>query len=139
MVAAAIAARDAAPDEIRACVQKSSGQTRIIQPGESCRQTESMVVWNSPGPTGATGAQGPTGPGPATGPTGFPPPEPLTPVTFLPGWTNYGDPYEEVRFFKDSSNVVHLQGLALRTAGYGNRSPSTRSSSCPRATGRRRG
>jgi len=34
---------------IRACVQKSSQQVRIIGPADSCRQTESLVVWNIQG------------------------------------------------------------------------------------------
>jgi hypothetical protein len=49
-------------------------------------------------------------------------PQQMRPVTFAAGWSNYadfyGDPqYEKVRFFKDASDVVHLQGLAARSAG----------------------
>lgn len=43
---------------IRACVQQSSLQTRIIGPNETCRGTESLVTWNQ---QGAVGAQGPKG------------------------------------------------------------------------------
>jgi hypothetical protein len=47
----------------------------------------------------------------------------MHPVTFQPGWYNYADfyndpTYEKVRFFKDASAVVHLQGLAAYPVGY---------------------
>jgi hypothetical protein len=85
---------------IRGCVQKSSQQVRIIDNADSCKQTEVQVTWNAAG-----GA------------------EPMQSVTFQPGWAHYsvwsgGDTsYEDVRFFKDLSGVVHLQGLAGNQAG----------------------
>ena len=50
-------------------------------------------------------------------------PERMRPVAFAPGWFNYADhfndpTYEKVRFFKDESDVVHLQGLATFPVGY---------------------
>jgi hypothetical protein len=47
----------------------------------------------------------------------------MRPVTFAAPWQNYadlyGDPtYEKVRFFKDASDVVHLQGLAALPPGF---------------------
>ncbi len=48
----------------------------------------------------------------------------MQPVVFAPGWANYsaipnaGDFYEDVRYFKDVSNVVHLQGLAWHPGEY---------------------
>jgi hypothetical protein len=44
--------------QIRACVQKSSQQVRIIGASESCRQAESLVIWNSQGPKGDPGEPG---------------------------------------------------------------------------------
>jgi hypothetical protein len=49
--------------------------------------------------------------------------ERMRPVEFAPGWFNYADffhdpSYEKVRFFKDESDVVHLQGLATYPVGY---------------------
>ena len=56
---------EAAPsDLIHACVQKGSGLTRIVRPGQSCRPYEQLVVWNVSGP------QGPAGPAGSTGPVG---------------------------------------------------------------------
>jgi hypothetical protein len=58
---------------IRACVQKSSQQVRIIPAGEDCRGSEVAVEWNvagSPGPAGPAGPQGPQGPQGPEGPEG---------------------------------------------------------------------
>ena len=46
----------------------------------------------------------------------------LRPVAFAEGWDDYADvyadpTYERVRFFKDESDVVRLQGLAARKDG----------------------
>ena len=55
---------EAAPsDLIHACVQKATGLTRIVRPGQSCRPFEQLVVWNVSGPQGPAGPVGPTGPG----------------------------------------------------------------------------
>ena len=67
---------DASAQVIRACVQKSSGQVRIIGATEVCRSTETPVDWSvggsggATGPTGPTGPQGPAGPAGAQGATG---------------------------------------------------------------------
>jgi type VI protein secretion system component Hcp len=55
-----------AADTIHACVQKHSGDTRIVKPGQPCRPFENLVVWN------VTGPQGPTGPGGPQGAPGVP-------------------------------------------------------------------
>jgi hypothetical protein len=52
---------------VHACVQKSSGQVRVLAAGESCRATEVGVDWGLAGPRGAQGPAGPQGP---TGPQG---------------------------------------------------------------------
>lgn len=55
-------------DTIHACVQRATGLTRIVRPGQSCRPFEDLVVWNVTGPQGAAGPQGaPGSPGPAGG------------------------------------------------------------------------
>lgn len=55
-------AQAAPSDLIHACVQKGTGLTRIVRPGQSCRHHEQLVVWNVSGPQGPTGPVGPTGP-----------------------------------------------------------------------------
>jgi len=57
---------------IHACAN-GAGVLRVLQPGESCRGSETPLSWSSSGSqggTGPTGATGPTGPTGATGPTG---------------------------------------------------------------------
>ena len=54
----------AAGDSIVACVNKSTGLTRIISGKMKCYKSERSLSWNQ---TGATGSQGATG---ATGPSG---------------------------------------------------------------------
>lgn len=54
----------AAGDSIAACVNKSTGLTRIISGKMKCYKSERSLSWNQ---TGATGSQGATG---ATGPSG---------------------------------------------------------------------
>jgi hypothetical protein len=57
----------AAEPVIQACVQRSSGDARIVPPGQACRGNETALQWNVTGPPGAPGPAG--GPGPA-GPPG---------------------------------------------------------------------
>lgn len=65
---AATSEQAAAQGVIRACVQRSSQQVRIIGSSEACRATEVTVEWNiigspgTPGPAGPMGPQGPAGP-----------------------------------------------------------------------------
>ena len=64
---------EAAPsDFIHACVQKGTGLTRIVRPGQSCRPFEQLVVWNVSGPQGPAGPVGPAGPAGSGGGTGTP-------------------------------------------------------------------
>ena len=58
-------------DAIRACAG-NSGQLRLIAPAETCRNNETLQIWNVQGPKGETGATGATG---ATGPQGPPGPQ----------------------------------------------------------------
>ncbi len=61
---------------IHACVQKKSGEVRIVGPSDVCRRDEAAMEWNTMGPQGPAGTAGPMGPaGPAgavgtMGPTG---------------------------------------------------------------------
>ncbi len=74
-------AAEPAPVTISACVDRSFGDVRIIDPakGGSCRFYETPTSWNQKGPkgdlgpagaTGATGPQGAAGPQGVPGPTG---------------------------------------------------------------------
>jgi type VI protein secretion system component Hcp len=64
-----------AADTIHACVQKHSGDTRIVKPGKPCRPSEQLVVWNVTGPQGPGGPSGPQGPQGAPGVPGLQGPE----------------------------------------------------------------
>lgn len=78
----AASATSSSSGTIHACVQKGSGDTRIVAPGRGCRHNERLVIWNVDGPQGpqgpagtlgapgATGAPGPAGPEGAQGPPG---------------------------------------------------------------------
>ena len=63
-------AEAAPPDLIHACVQRRTGDTRIVRAGEACRPFEQLVVWNVAGPQGPIGPQGPAGPQGPEGPQG---------------------------------------------------------------------
>ena len=71
----------AAQGVLRACVQKSSQQVRIIGDGESCRAVETLVIWNV---AGASGPEGPAGPAGPQGPPG-PPASATTPAIWSGG------------------------------------------------------
>ena len=47
---------------IYGCVQRSSGQLRIVGGLTDCRAAESGISWNTTGPTGPEGPAGPQGP-----------------------------------------------------------------------------
>ncbi len=69
----AASASSSSSGTIHACVQKGSGDTRIVAPGRGCRHNERLVIWNVDGPQGQQGVPGPQGtPGPqgAPGPAG---------------------------------------------------------------------
>jgi type VI secretion system secreted protein Hcp len=57
-------------EAIHACVQRFSGDTRIIAPGKSCRHNERLVIWNVAGPQGPAGSPGGVGPVGPIGPEG---------------------------------------------------------------------
>ncbi len=57
-------------ETIHACVQRFSGDTRIIAPGKSCRHNERLVIWNVAGPQGPAGFPGGVGPVGPIGPEG---------------------------------------------------------------------
>lgn len=55
----------------RGCFTKSGDALRVIDyPREACKSGETMISWNSAGPTGPTGPQGPQGPQGPVGPIG---------------------------------------------------------------------
>jgi type VI secretion system secreted protein Hcp len=56
-------------DVIKACVDRRSGEPRIVAPGRPCRDNETAVIWNVEGPAGHQGPAGAVG---ATGPAGAP-------------------------------------------------------------------
>lgn len=55
------AATAGAADTIHACVKRFSGDTRIVKPGQGCRPSEHLVIWNVVGPQGPAGPAGPQG------------------------------------------------------------------------------
>jgi len=55
---------------IHACVQRDSGQVRIVSAAEACRRSETALEWNAEGPAGPAGAAGPAGPAGAAGARG---------------------------------------------------------------------
>lgn len=67
------------------------------------------------GPRGPQGLQGP--PGPAGANAALPPADGWTALSFGVGWGNYGSGYGGVSYRKDQLGIVHLRGLATRTAG----------------------
>src|SRR5262245_1874046 len=73
---AAFAGAPPTSETVHACVQRFSGDTRIIAPGKSCRHNERLVIWNvagpqgPPGPAGSPGTAGPAGPAGPEGPQG---------------------------------------------------------------------
>ena len=57
-------------DVIKACVERHSGEARIVAPGRPCRDNETAVVWNIEGPPGPQGPAGEVGATGAPGPSG---------------------------------------------------------------------
>ncbi|HEV8625969.1 MAG TPA: hypothetical protein VG034_16065 [Acidimicrobiia bacterium] len=57
-----VAASEAPSATIHACVQRDSGQVRIVSADEHCRRTETALDLNTQGPAGPAGAAGPAGP-----------------------------------------------------------------------------
>src|SRR5439155_21032301 len=46
---------DQQSSEIHACVQRRSGQLRIVGQGDRCHSDEASITWNTAGPAGAAG------------------------------------------------------------------------------------
>ena len=65
---------------IYACVQKNTGQTRIVAAAGDCNPSEAAVFWNKVGPQGPAGPVGATGASGAVGPRG-----PAGGRSFVPG------------------------------------------------------
>ena len=65
-----VAAQAQSDGTIHACVQKFSGDTRIVKPDQACRAFEHLVIWNVNGPPGASGPSGPQGVAGPLGPQG---------------------------------------------------------------------
>ena len=82
---------------IHACVNKSSGEIKIVDSSDDCKDNEQYLEWTivgpqgPPGPQGPQGDTGPQGPQGATGPSG--PPGPTGPTANLVlGSTTTTDP-----------------------------------------------
>ena len=55
-----------AADQIYACVNNSNGEIKLVAQNATCKNSETLVVWNVAGPQAMIGPQGPAGPaGPA--------------------------------------------------------------------------
>jgi hypothetical protein len=69
-LAGAVVESDASqpPTVYYGCVHKHSGELRIVDSVDLCRQDERQISWNQAGPQGLTGEQGPPG---ASAPTIF--------------------------------------------------------------------
>lgn len=65
-----VAASENPAPTIHACVQRDSGQVRIVGANEQCRRSETALAWNAEGPAGPAGAAGPAGPAAAPGDIG---------------------------------------------------------------------
>ena len=65
-----VAASEDSSATIHACVQRDSGQVRIVSAGEDCRRSETALDWNAEGPAGPAGAAGLAGPAGAAGAQG---------------------------------------------------------------------
>jgi collagen triple helix repeat protein len=65
-----VAASENPTPTIHACVQRDSGQVRVVSANEQCRRAETALEWNAEGPAGPTGAAGPAGPAGAPGDRG---------------------------------------------------------------------
>lgn len=62
-----------AADQIYACVNTSSGEIKLVGQNATCKNNETLVVWNvigPAGPQGLTGLPGPQGPAGQQGPAG---------------------------------------------------------------------
>ncbi len=51
-----------AGNTIYACVNNSSGAVKIVAPGATCNNNETLRTWNIVGPAGPAGPAGPEGP-----------------------------------------------------------------------------
>jgi hypothetical protein len=56
-----------AADQFYACVNASSGEIKLVAQNTTCKNNETLVVWNVVGPQGLIGPAGPPG---LTGPIG---------------------------------------------------------------------
>src|SRR5438270_7800995 len=59
-----------ADSQIYACVNNASGETKLVAQNATCKNNETLVVWNVVGPPGPIGPQGPAGPTGPAGPAG---------------------------------------------------------------------
>lgn len=69
---------------IYACINKSSGEVKLVSPGAACNNNWTLVMWNvagvqgPPGPVGPVGPAGPVGQAGPPGPVGIPVPAAVT-------------------------------------------------------------
>jgi hypothetical protein len=114
---------------IKACVAKSNGAARIVDPGKGCAGSERPVTWKQH-PTAADFAAEPVhlvkGPDDSQ----------VNDCSHHPGyfcvfeaaeyanWENYGHGYASVGYWRDRTGVVHLQGVAgPHVGGFGDTGP----------------
>src|SRR6185295_10001037 len=65
-----VAASENPTPTIHACVQRDSGQVRVVSANEQCRRAETALEWNNEGPAGSAGPAGPAGTPGDGGPAG---------------------------------------------------------------------
>ncbi|MCA1846995.1 MAG: collagen-like protein [Actinobacteria bacterium] len=65
-----VAASENPTPTIHACVQRDSGQVRIVSANEQCRRAETALEWNAEGPSGPAGPAGADGAAGTAGPAG---------------------------------------------------------------------
>ena len=72
LVSSALGPNDGAraADQIFACVNNSSGEIKLVAQSATCKNNETLVVWNVVGPQGPIGPVGPQGPAGPIGPAG---------------------------------------------------------------------
>ena len=106
---------------IHACAN-GAGVLRVLQPGESCRGSETPLSWSSSGSqggTGPTGATGPTGPTGATGPTGPTGPAGSFPLTSPNGQYSISVTDNGVTISNTGGSAITLTGTAISVQSNG--------------------
>jgi hypothetical protein len=96
-------AGNSSADVIHACVDKKSGDTRIVGVDGRCTREENAMHWAIVGPTGPAGLAGPTG---ATGPTGPQGLQGATGATGAPGSFPAGNAIGDMQYWDGTAWVM---------------------------------